>query len=58
MAQRRSRGRRVSYLPTEIDFIVPHVVPEDSRFELPIGSITDRMKLLFSPKGRLAERKA
>ena len=50
MAQRRRRGRWVTYLPTEIDFIVVHVVPEDSWFVLPIGSITGRMNLLFTPK--------
>jgi hypothetical protein len=52
MAQRRSRGRWVTYLPSEVDFIIAHVVPEDSWFVLPIRSIVGRMNLLFSPKGR------
>ncbi len=52
MAQRRSRGRWVTYLPTEIDFIVVHVVPEDSWFVLPIRDIVGRMNLLFTPKER------
>ena len=52
MAQRRSAGRWVTYLPTEIDFIVAHVVPEDSWFVIPIRSVPGRMNLLFSPKAK------
>jgi PD-(D/E)XK endonuclease len=57
MAQRRSRGRWVTYLPTEIDFIVVHVVPEDSWFVIPIRDIIGRMNLLFTPKGKLQKGK-
>jgi hypothetical protein len=52
MAQRRSSGRWVTYQPSEVDFIVAHVVPEDSWFVLPIRDILGRMNLFFSPKGR------
>lgn len=50
MAQRRSRGRWVPYSPLEVDFIVVHVVPEDSWFVVPIQAVPGRMNLLFSPK--------
>ena len=50
MAQRRRRGRWVTYLPTEIDLIVVHVVPEDSWFVLPIRAIIGRMNLLLRPR--------
>jgi hypothetical protein len=56
MAQRRRRGRWVTYLPTEIDFIVVHVVPEDSWFVLPIREILGTMNLLFSPKDRRPQK--
>jgi hypothetical protein len=56
MAQRRSAGRWVTYLPTEIDFIVAHVVPEDSWFVIPIRSVTGRMNLFFSPKAKPQKR--
>ncbi|HSZ02736.1 MAG TPA: group I intron-associated PD-(D/E)XK endonuclease [Terriglobales bacterium] len=52
MAQRRSRGRWVTYLPTEVDFIIAHVVPEDSWFVIPIRDIIGRMNLLFTPMGK------
>jgi hypothetical protein len=57
MAQRRCAGRWVTYLPSEIDFIVAHVVPEDSWFVVPIRDVLGKMNLFFSPKGRTQNRK-
>jgi hypothetical protein len=58
MAQRRSRGRWVTYLPTEIDFIIVHVVAEDSWFVIPIRDINRPHEPAVYAHGKTAEGKA
>jgi hypothetical protein len=49
-AHRRVQGRAIAYRPSEVDFLVAHIIPEDAWFVLPIEDILDRTSLLFSPK--------
>jgi addiction module HigA family antidote len=48
----RIAGRPIPYLPTEIDFIAAHVVPEDAWFIFPIEDILNRTCLLLRPRRR------
>ncbi len=49
-AHRRIYGRAVPYHPSEVDFLVAHIVPEDVWFILPIRATEGRTSLFFSPK--------
>jgi hypothetical protein len=53
----RTNGSVVAYDPSEIDFLVAYIVPEDAWFILPIQAILTRTSLLFcfkdDPKGGL-----
>jgi hypothetical protein len=48
---RRAGGRAVPYSPSEIDFLVAYIIPEDAWFILPIALVVHRTSLLFNPKG-------
>jgi hypothetical protein len=48
---RRTNGRAVAYSPSEIDFLVAYIIPEDAWFILPITVVAHRTSLLFNPKG-------
>jgi PD-(D/E)XK endonuclease len=48
---RRTGGRAVPYSPSEIDFLVAYIIPEDAWFILPITVVAHRTSLLFNPKG-------
>ena len=48
---RRTNGRAVAYSPSEIDFLVAYIIPEDAWFILPITVVAHRISLLFCPKG-------
>jgi len=50
-SQRRTGGGTVPYLPSEVDFLIAYLIPEDSWFILPIALIGNRASLLFNPKG-------
>jgi hypothetical protein len=50
-AHRRSHGSKVAYLPSEIDFLVAHVIPDDSWFIFPIQAIANCTSPSFRPKG-------
>jgi hypothetical protein len=47
---RRVNGREVPYLPSEIDFLVAHVIPDDSWFIFPIHAIVNCSAPLMRPK--------
>jgi len=49
--RRTGGGRAVPYEPSEVDFLVAHIVPEDTWFILPIGVILRATSLLFAPRG-------
>jgi hypothetical protein len=49
-AHRRIYGRAVPYEPHEVDFLVAHIIPEDTWFILPIRATEGRTSLFFSPK--------
>jgi hypothetical protein len=49
-AHRHLNGRVVPYLPSEIDFIVIHIVPEDTWYIIPIRAVNGRTSLLFRRK--------
>jgi hypothetical protein len=49
-AHRRTLGKAVPYLPSEVDFLAAYIIPEDSWFILPLDLIQSRTSLLFSPK--------
>jgi len=54
-SQRRTNGSAVAYDPSEIDFLVAHIIPEDAWFILTIRHILIRTSLLCcfkdDPKG-------
>jgi hypothetical protein len=56
-SHRRTNGNVVAYDPSEIDFLVAYIIPEDAWFILPIQAILTRTSLLFcfkdDPKGGL-----
>jgi hypothetical protein len=56
-SHRRTNGSVVAYDPSEIDFLVAYIIPEDAWFILPIQAILTRTSLLFcfkdDPKGGL-----
>lgn len=56
-SHRRTNGNVVAYAPSEIDFLVAYIIPEDAWFILPIQAILTRTSLLFcfknDPKGGL-----
>ncbi|MBZ5654314.1 MAG: hypothetical protein LAO56_03440 [Acidobacteriia bacterium] len=47
---RRTHGGLVPYQPEEIDFIVAHVIPEDSWFIVPIAVAQGHTTLLLAPR--------
>lgn len=47
--RRASRGP-VPYLPSEIDFLAIHVIPEDSWYIIPIEKVFPRISLLIYPR--------
>jgi len=49
-AHRRIYGRAVPYQPSEVDFLVAYIIPEDAWFILPIRAILGRTSLLFAPR--------
>jgi PD-(D/E)XK endonuclease len=49
-AHRRIYGSAVPYLPSEVDFLVAYVIPEEAWFIFPIHDILDRTSLLLSPR--------
>ncbi len=56
-SQRRTNGSAVAYDPSEIDFLVAYIIPENAWFILPIRDIVTRTSLLCcfkdDPKGGL-----
>jgi hypothetical protein len=46
-SHRRTNGNVVAYDPSEIDFLVAYIIPEDAWFILPIHAILTRTSLLF-----------
>jgi len=55
---RHLRGHTVSYQPSEVDFLVAHVIPEEAWFVLPIRAIGSRpiLTLSRSPSARRRPR--
>jgi hypothetical protein len=49
-AYHRTSGRKGAYLPSEIDFLVAHVIPDDSWFIFPIQAIAGRTGPSLRPK--------
>lgn len=49
-AHRRINGRAVAYQPSEIDFFVAYVIPEDSWFIFPLPHILGMTAVCLSPK--------
>lgn len=49
-AHRRIGGRAIAYLPSEVDFLVAYIIPEQVFFILPIRDILNRTSLLFCPQ--------
>jgi hypothetical protein len=47
---RRTHGGLVPYQPEEVDFIVAHIIPEDSWFIVPIAVTQGHTTLLFAPR--------
>jgi hypothetical protein len=50
-AQRNSNGRAIPYSAAEIDFLVAHIVPEDTWFVIPVRAFTPRKSVRVYPKG-------
>ena len=50
-SHRRINGGVVPYRPSEVDFMVAYVIPEDAWFIIPIRVAVLRTSLLLSPKG-------
>jgi len=50
-AQRHSLRRAIPYTASEIDFLVAHVVPEDSWFVIPVQAFAPRTVVRVHPKG-------
>ena len=49
-SHRRTGGGTVPYLPSEVDFLIAYIIPEDAWFILPIDLVAARTSLLFNPK--------
>jgi len=49
-------GREVPYRPSEVDFLVAHVIPEEGWFVLPIRAIGNRTLLTLSPSASVPSR--
>jgi PD-(D/E)XK endonuclease len=49
-AHRRTVGRVVAYKPTEVDFLVAHIIPDDSWFIFPIQVLATCASPSFRPK--------
>ena len=49
-AHRRTTGRVTAYKPTEVDFLVAHIIPEDSWFIFPIEVLARVTSPSFRPK--------
>ena len=48
-SHRRTNHGVVAYRPEEIDFLVAHIIPEDTWFILPIAAIHNRTSVLLPP---------
>jgi PD-(D/E)XK endonuclease len=46
-AHRRTGGRAVPYLPSEVDFLVAYIIPEDTWYIIPLPAIRSATSLLF-----------
>jgi PD-(D/E)XK endonuclease len=51
-AHRRSGGRAIPYLPSEIDFIAAYIVPEDTWYIIPIHAVRGTSLLFRRKKDR------
>jgi len=49
-AHRRTLGRVTAYKPTEVDFLVAHIIPDDSWFIFPIEVLATVTSPSFRPK--------
>jgi len=49
-AHRRTVGRAIPYKPTEVDFLVAHIIPDDSWFIFPIQVLATCTSPSFRPK--------
>ena len=49
-SHRRTSYGTVPYQPSEVDFLIAHVIPEDAWFILPIALIQHRTSVLFPPR--------
>lgn len=49
-AHRRARDRVIPCKPTEIDFLVVYIIPEDAWFIFPVAVLSGRTSLSFKPK--------
>jgi len=49
-AHRRTTGRVTAYKPSEVDFLVAHIIPEDSWFIFPIEVLAKVTSPSFRPK--------
>jgi hypothetical protein len=56
LALRYLRGQTVTYQPSEVDFLVAHVIPEEAWFVLPIRAIGTRPSLTLSPSASVPPR--
>src|SRR5882762_12038626 len=55
-SHRRTNHGVVPYHPAEIDFLIAHVIPEDTWFLLPIALIQHRTSVLFPPRRHPRQR--
>lgn len=49
-ADRRTGRGKVPYLPSEIDFLIAYVIPDDTWFILPIDVVSGHSSLFFNPR--------
>jgi PD-(D/E)XK endonuclease len=49
-AGRHTNGSVVPYQPDEIDFLVAHMIPEDTWFLIPVSILEDRISILLAPQ--------
>jgi hypothetical protein len=49
-AYRRATGHVLPYKPSEVDFLIAHIIPEDSWYIFPIADIAGRTSLSFRPR--------
>jgi hypothetical protein len=49
-AHRRTVGRVTAYKPTEIDFLIAHIIPDDSWFVFPVDVLATVTSPSFRPK--------